>query len=68
MEKSIDTSDENDLGQAGLLLPEGQQADEGLLADELLSRASIFGPGAADFVLETMARDPRPMVQAKGMD
>jgi len=56
-----------DVGELGSLMPaQLANAPERLIADEILSRATISGPHASDFVLDTMTSDPRPLVQANG--
>lgn len=63
--ETVDTSD-RDLGEAGLLIPDGVEAPAELLGDEMLSRASLFGPAASEYVLDLMRADPRALIQAKG--
>ena len=56
-----------DIGQLGSLMPENlSSAPAQLVADELLSRATIEGPHASGFVLEMMMNQPNPLVQLKG--
>lgn len=58
--------EDEDVGNVGVFMPDGQAASATLVGEELLSRVFARGPAATDFVLETMRNDPRPEVQAKG--
>lgn len=56
-----------DVGQLGSLMVDNvTDAPELQIADEMLSRATISGPHASEFVLESMKSNPGPIVQARG--
>jgi hypothetical protein len=62
---ALEDGDE-DIGQVGGLVPEGAEVSAKKVGEEMISRVTLTGPNAADFVLQTMQQDPREEVQAKG--
>ena len=49
-----------------MLIPDDALVPEALVADEMLSKASVAGKDAADYIIHTLTQDPRALVQSQG--